>query len=125
MNLITKENLSQFIDYYYGFHDSHITALNYNIKAAKIECLIDVYWSGGPTITSSGVYETNKTKVRIIFNEIEQCNNKAMFPWDYINNSFIDYINIKNKEFICFADNQNDPLVYIVCESMEYEELSS
>lgn len=48
-----------------------------------------------------------------------------MFPWDYINNSFIDYINIKNKDFICFADNQNDPLVYIVCESMEYEELGS
>lgn len=125
MKLITKENLLQFVDYYHGFHDSHITALNYNIAAAKIECLIDVYWSGEPTITSSGVYETNKTKVRIIFNEIEQCNNKAMFAWDYINNPFIDYVNIKNKEFICFADDQQNPLVYIVCESMEYEELNS
>ncbi len=122
---ITKDNLSQFIDYYNGLHDSHITDINYSIRNSQIEILIDVYWSGNPTIKKDGTYDTNKTKIKMLFIGIEQCNNKEMFPWDYINVIFIKYIKIKNKEFICFADDENDPQVYIVCESIEYEELKS
>ncbi len=48
MNKITKENLNGFIEYYHEFHDSFITDVNYDITKAKIELLMDVFWSGNP-----------------------------------------------------------------------------
>lgn len=125
MILITKDNLSSFIEYYHGFHDSHITNINYDIMLSKIELFIDVYWSGKPILKEDRTYETNKTKMKMIFNGVEQCNNKEMFSWDYISDAFIKYIKIRNKEFICFASDENDPLVYIVCDNIEYEELKN
>lgn len=125
MILITKDNLSSFIEYYHGFHDSYITNINYDIRLSKIELFIDVYWSGEPILKEDRAYETNKTKMKMIFNGVEQCNNKEIFSWDYISDVFIKYIKIQNKEFICFASDENDPLVYIVCDNIEYEELKN
>ena len=125
MILITKDNLSSFIEYYHGFHDSYITNINYDIKHSQIELFIDVYWSGEPILKEDRTYETNKTKMRMIFNGVEQCNNKEIFSWDYISDAFIQYIKIKNKEFICFASDEKEPLVYIVCDNIEYEELKN
>ena len=42
---------------------------------------------------------------------------------DYINEIFIKYIKLNNNEFICFASDEQEPLIYIVCESVEYEEI--
>lgn len=123
MILITKDNLSSFIEYYHNFHDSYITNINYDIKLSKIELFIDVSWSGELILKEDGHYETNKTKLKMIFNDIEQCNNKEIFSWDYISDAFMKYINIKNKDYICFASDENDPLVYIICDNIEYEEL--
>ncbi len=125
MILITKDNLSSFIEYYHGFHDSYITNINYDIRLSKIELFIDVYWSGEPILKEDSTYETNKTKMKMIFNGVEQCNNKEIFSWDYISDAFIKYIKIKNKEFICFASDEKEPLVYIVCDNIEYEELKN
>lgn len=125
MILITKDNLSSFIEYYHGFHDSYITNINYDIKLSKIELFIDVYWSGTPILKEDGTYETNKTKMKMLFSGVEQCNNSEIFSWDYINNAFIKYIKVKNKEFICFASDEEEPLVYIVCDNIKYEELKN
>lgn len=125
MILITKDNLSSFIEYYHGFHDSYITNINYDIKRSQIELFIDVYWSGEPILKEDRTYETNKTKIKMIFNGVEKCNNKEIFSWDYISDAFIQYIKIKNKEFICFASDEKEPLVYIVCDNIEYEELNN
>ena len=125
MILITKDNLSSFIEHYHGFHDSYITNINYDIRLSKIELFIDVYWSGEPILKEDRTYETNKIKMKMIFNGVEQCNNKEIFSWDYISDVFIKYIKIKNKEFICFASDEKEPLVYIVCDNIEYEELKN
>lgn len=125
MILITKDNLSSFIEYYHGFHDSYITNINYDIRLSKIELFIDVCWSGDPILKEDRTYETNKTKMKMIFNGVEQCNNKEIFSWDYISTAFIKYIKIKNKEFICFASDEKEPLVYIICDNIEYEELKN
>ena len=123
MNKITKDNLNEFIKYYHEFHDSYITNVNYDIAKSEIELLINVCWSGEPILKDDNAYQTNKTKMRMILNNVEQCNNKEMFSWDYINKVFIKYIKLDNKEFICFAINEKFPLIYIVCESIEYEEI--
>lgn len=123
MNKITKDNLEEFIEYYHGFHDSYITNVNYDISKSKIELLINVYWSGQPILKEDNTYQTNKIKMRMILDGVEQCNIKEMFSWDYINEAFIKYIKLANKEFICFASDEQEPMVYIVCESIEYEEI--
>lgn len=123
MNKITKDNLDEFIEYYHGFHDSYITNVNYDISKSKIELLINVYWSGQPILKEDKTYQTNKIKMRMILDGVEQCNIKEMFSWDYINEAFIKYIKLANKEFICFASDEQEPMVYIVCESIEYEEI--
>ena len=123
MNKITKDNLDEFINYYHEFHDSYITNVNYDISKSQIELLINVRWAGKPILREDKTYQTNKIKMRMILNNIEQCNNKEMFSWDYINEIFIKYIKLNNNEFICFASDEQEPLIYIVCESVEYEEI--
>ena len=125
MNKITKDNLSSFMEYYHDFHDSNILYINYNIEKAKIEILINVYWSGEPTSNENGSYNTNKTKLKMVFYGVEKCNNKELFSWDYIYNVYLKFIKIKNKEFICFADDEKKAQVYVVCENIEYEEINS
>lgn len=123
MNKITKDNLDEFINYYHEFHDSYITNVNYDISKSQIELLINVRWAGKPILREDKTYQTNKIKMRMILNNIEQCNNKEMFSWDYINEIFIKYIKLNNNEFICFASDEQETLIYIVCESVEYEEI--
>lgn len=121
---ITKDNLLEFINYYHYFHDSYITNINYDINNSQIELYIDVCWSGKATIKENGYYNTNKTKMKILFNGVTQCNNKEIFSWDYIDEALIKYIKIESKEYICFASAEENPFVYIVCDSMKYEELN-
>lgn len=123
MNKIIKDNLDEFINYYHEFHDSYITNVNYDISKSQIELLINVRWAGKPILREDKTYQTNRIKMRMILNNIEQCNNKEMFSWDYINEIFIKYIKLNNNEFICFASDEQEPLIYIVCESVEYEEI--
>ena len=92
---------------------------------SQIELFIDVYWSGNPILKEDGTYETNKTKMKMIFSGVEQCNNRQIFSWDYINDAFMKYVKIKSKEFICFASDEEEPLVYIVCDNIKYEELKN
>lgn len=122
MTLITKDNLSSFVEYYHNFHDSYITNINYDIKNSKIKLSIDVCWSGKPKLKEDETYETNKTKLIIIFNNVNKCNIKEMFSWDFIYNTFIKFIKMENKEFICFANDEEDPSIYIICDNIEYED---
>lgn len=48
MIALTQENLSSFIEYYNGLHDSHITKIIYDVQNSKIKLFLDVYWSGTP-----------------------------------------------------------------------------
>lgn len=125
MVLITKDNLSSFCEYYHDFHDSYITNIHYDIKNSKIELLMNVYWSGEPTLNEDGTYQTNKVKMKLHLNGVEQCNNKEISSWDYIHEAFIKYVTINNKEFICFASDEKDPFLYVVCDYIEYEELNT
>ncbi len=60
MNKINKNNLSEFMRYYHDFHDSYIIDIHYDILSSKIECILDVCWSGKPILKGNS-YETNKT----------------------------------------------------------------
>ena len=124
MKEITKNNLNDFIKYYHNFHDSYITNINYNIYKSEIELLIDVCWSDVPLLHENNTYETNKTRMRMVLIDIKKINIKELFSWDYINNAFINYIKLDNEEFICFADSEDDPLIYIVCNNILYEDLN-
>lgn len=123
MKKLNKDNLTEFIEYFHGFHDSYITNINYDIEKSEIEIIINVCWSGNPRLKEDGYYEINKTKIRMIFNDIKQCNNKEIYYWDYISSAYIKYIRIDDEDFICFASDEEEPLVYILCKSIQYEKL--
>ena len=118
---IIKNNLNEFLDYYHGFHDSHISNVDYDISKSKIELYIDVFWSGELMLREDNTYETNKTKIKIVFNGIEMCNIKEINSGNEIEECFIKYIKLNNKEFICFASADTNPWIYIISDSMEYE----
>lgn len=122
MILLNKENLNYFLDNYHYLHDSYITHINYDVVNSSIELLIDVIWSGKPILKENHSYDTNQVKMKMIFSIIKEYNIKEIFSWDYIHKAYINYITLENKEYICFADNEKEPLLYIVCDSIEYEE---
>ena len=103
MKKITKDNLNEFIDYYHEFHDSRITNVNYDISKSEIELLIDVFWSGEPTLKEDNSYQTNKIKMRMVLHNVERCNNKEMFMWDEIYKAYIKYIKLDNKNTLVDA----------------------
>lgn len=118
---ITKNNLEEFKNDYHYFHDSTIEKIFYNIKDSSIEIFINVYWSGTPFLKEDGYYETHPVKMRMIFTDIKEYQNKEIESWDYIDEFFLEFITIKNKEYLCFADNKEESLFYVVCEKIAYE----
>ena len=123
MKNLNKENLEEFLEYYHNLHDSYVTNINYDVTKSQIELLIDVHWSGETTIKEDNTYETNKKKMRMVFELVEKLNIKESFSWDFIYDVYIEYIKLNNKEFICFATDETDPFVYIICENIKYEEI--
>ncbi len=121
MNKINKDNLTSFLEYYFYLHDSFIA----DIKDFdnKIELIINVFWSGKTILKEDNTYETNQTKLRIVLNNIERRSDEEDYFSDYIDEVFISFIKLNNKEYICFASDKKEPSFYAVCESMEYEEL--
>ena len=124
MKELAKENLSKFLEYYHNLHDSYILKINYNVFDSKLELMLDVTWSDKPTLKNDKTYETNKTKLKMLFNDIKTFNIKDYFSWDYIDEVYIKYIKLDKKEYICFASDKNNPLIYIVCNDIEFEEIS-
>ena len=123
MKKITKDNLDSFMEYYHGFHDSYITHIHYDTYQEKIELSFDVCWSSKPVLREDNTYETNRTKMKMKLNRVKQCNIKEIFSWDYINHAFMKYLTLEEEEYLCFASDEEDPLLYIVCEEIEYEDL--
>ncbi|MCI8498022.1 MAG: hypothetical protein HFG33_01285 [Bacilli bacterium] len=123
MRKLTKNDIDEFLNYYHFLHDSHIYKINYDVNKSLIEVEIDVYWSGEATKKEDNSLDTHKTKLRIVCNGIEECNNKAMYVFDYIDSAYLKYVTIMGKEFICLADDESDPSFYVVCDYIEYEEI--
>ncbi len=120
---LNNDSLIKFLDYYHYLHDSNITMIEYDISKAQITLLINVYWSGEPKLKDDGYYETNKKKIKIIFEGVEKVKSKEICSYEYIDDVYFKFIMLNNKGYICFADYEENPTLYIVCESAKYEEL--
>lgn len=122
MKVLTRENIDEFMSFYHDFHDSYINDIKYDYKSSEVELLIDVFWSGKPSLKEDGTYNTNKTKIKMICTNVYQYKYKERFP-DYIEGAYLKYIKIEGIDYICFATDNKDPLVSIVCEEIKYEEM--
>lgn len=120
---ITKENLESFLNYYHNFHDSTISNINYDIRNSKIEVIINVFWTGEPILKENGKYDTNPIKLKIVCDSIEKCSFRAIASWEYLDDVFVKYIVLNNKEYVCFASSEEEPFVYVLCDSMYYENI--
>lgn len=121
MKKISKNNLDEFLLYYNNFHDSFISSINYNIYESKIEMIVDVGWTRENEEKRNDAIDNNR--IKIVFNLIKKCNIKEIFSWDYIQCAFVKYINLDDTEYICFSSDEKEPLFYIVCENIEYDEI--
>lgn len=122
MEKLTKQNIASFLEYYHGLHDSSIKDIVYKYQEGQIEIFINVYWSGNPILKKDGTYETNKTQIHLIFKQMHQFFYKEIEAYDYIDDAYIKYVKIDGEEWICFASDQEDPQIYIVCKEIEYED---
>lgn len=86
-----------------------------------IEMVVDVQWSGESKLKEDGTYETNKKQLKLIFEGVEKYINKEIFSWNFIYKVYFDYIKLNNKEFLCFANAEEDPFIYIICDMVRYE----
>lgn len=123
MRCINNKNIANFMNYYHSFHDSDIININYRVKDARIEILLDVCWSGIPMLNEDKTYQTNRVMIKMIFYDVLQYNNKEMFLSNNINKAFLKYIKFDDKEMLCFADSVDKPSFYVVCDKIEYEEV--
>ncbi len=122
MKQLTKENLISFKDNYHDFHDSYVKDVIYDFKKSHVDILLEVWWVGERIKKEYGTYEPNKIRMRLSCNNVFQYNFKEIFS-DYIDEAFLKYVKIKDKEYICFATDNKEPLISVICENMEYEEL--
>lgn len=123
MVLLTKDKLSSFMNYYHWFHDSYITEVKYDYKKGRIELFLAIFWSGEAFLKDDGTYETNKTKLKMICDNVYQYNYKKTCA-DYIDEAYLKCILINKEEYFCFATDEEKPLISVICESIEYEELN-
>ncbi len=123
MTLITKDNIQSFMEYYHYFHDSYISDVLFFYKECKVELYIDVFWSGEPTLKDNGTYETNKKKIKMVCNNIIQYKYKENYA-DYIDDAYLKFLTINKQEYICFATDPEEPLISVLAESIEYEEIN-
>ncbi len=120
---LTKENLLEFLEHYHYFHDSTISNVEYDVNKSEINLLIDVCWSGEQKLKDDKHYETNPKKLKIVFEQIEEFNNKGIFSWSFIYNVYVKFFILNDKEFICFANEEKEPFLCIVAENAKYEEI--
>ncbi len=123
MKKLTSENREDFLEYYHGLHDSSIKEMHVDLQNAKIELEIDVFWSGKPTLKKEGTYETNKTKIHLVFKHIHQFFYKELTAYDYIEDAYINDVKVDGEKFICFATDKDEPQIYIICKEIEYEDI--
>lgn len=105
---INKDNLNQFLTTYENFHDALIRNINYDI----IKCII---------VIDINAYNNGKKHLKLVFDNVTKYLNYEMFNWDFITEAYIKYVKVKNKEYICFADDLNKPNTYILCDKMFYD----
>ena len=84
--------------------------------------VLDLY-SSLHFVNKDGSLNTHKSRIKILFEDVYKCNNKELFLWDSIYDAYLKYIHLDNQEYLCFADDEKTPSIYIVCKSMKYEVL--
>ena len=75
-------------------------------------------------IKENGTNETNKTKLKIVCNNVHQYNFKETYT-DYIDEAYLKYITINKEEYICFVTDKEEPLLSVVCKKIEYKKLNN
>lgn len=125
MITITKENLEQFKDYYHWFHDSTISKVVFDKTKNELSLFVDVYWSREPYVKPDGFYETHPVKMKMLFSDVKEYkdNLDSEDYMGYVDDAYMEFIVLDKKEYICFAEDKDEPFFYVVAKSCIYEEI--
>ena len=120
MNIINKENVNELLKKYRNFHDCAFRNINYDTYNQKIEIIIALYWE----LNESETYERIEKDLKIVFNNIVECNIKEINFGDIISKGYMDYVKIADsEEGLCFSSDESDPLFCVICKSAQFEEV--
>ena len=69
--------------------------------------------------------DKNKIEVKIddtklICEGIKECDIREYFSWEEIDKCYLDFVKFNNMDMICFATSNDNPSIYIVCDSIKY-----
>lgn len=120
---ITKNNLNNFLEYYHHFHDGSLLSIDYNVEKERIEIVLNTMWAGEIKLLDDGSFQKNVQKLKLCFNGVSRCNIQEIFSWDFIDDLYVNYLIVEEKEQICFANSYENPSLYILCDFIEYEEI--
>lgn len=123
MYCIKKSDIKKFMDYYHYFNGSCIKLINYNVSSSKISITIDISWAGNAKLKDDGTLDKEGIKMKMIFKGIKQFENKMISSKNVIEKAYLKYIKMGNKFYVCFATDESNPLLYIISDSMEFEEI--
>ncbi len=128
MKPITNENKNSFMEYYHNFHDSYIDDLKYDKNKSLVELIINVWWVGSPSIETNEIKENHEKKLKLLFKDISYFVENNPYYTDYIDDSSITFVRKDDKDYIHFAisteDPDEEPIIYIIANTMEYEEIN-
>lgn len=125
MIIITKENLEQFKDYYHWFHDSTLSKVVFDKIKKELTLFVNAYWSGKTYVKPDGFYETHPVKMRMFFSEVKEYKDSLDSEdyMGYIDEAYMEFITLNKKEYICFAEDKEEPFFYVIAKSCKYEEI--
>ena len=114
MNEITVENINDILKYYNYFHDGIFKGINYNVIKGEVEVIMHI------VSIEDRIVDAN---IKLLFTGCSDVSIKRIESFDFIEKAYLKFINYKEKESICFAEEINDPLIYIVDDKLFYEEI--
>lgn len=127
METINKNNINDFINYYHNFHNCNILDIKYDIEKSIVELVVDVWEQEKSILKKDNIYETKKTKLRMVFNDIKDFSENNPYCSNYIDSTLLKYFKMHGDDLIVFSlyseDPDEDPILYIVAKNIKYEEI--
>jgi len=100
MKKITAKNLKEFLNEYNYLKGKTIDTIKYDITKDKIEILID--------------------NIKLVCTSIKECDIREYYSWEEIDKCYLDKVQFNNMDTYCFATNNDNPSIYIVCDEIKY-----
>ncbi len=112
-------DIKEFNKNFHFLHDCSYYKINYDVVNDKIILTLKLFWKKEINIAKENNY------IILTFHNIVKYKINDIHSWDFIYKIYLNFIKHNNKNVICFADDKNEPNIYILCSDINYELISN